>query len=222
MGPIGRGQFVSPLVAGVVEPEDVFLMRSSSVGCWMPPLRCADTEEWILDDKPDNARGWQPRRGGAAGVAAALLLGLVAAACSTPQYQPLGHETDLTGAYALAFQAACDLDCGSGRVVYVVVSPSEPEVTTAIVDSTTAQVTTVISPIALRDRLVEGEVAIVFTIETAVLSGDVAVVRVGRSEVTSEISTYIGRDYLVSLETGGRWVLRTSEDTGITTTTAIS
>lgn len=188
----------------------------------MPPLRCAGTEEWNLDDKPDNARGPQPRRGRAAAVVAILLLSSVGAACSAAQYQPLGHDTDLAGAYAIAFQTACDLDCGSGRVVFLVVSPSDPGITAAIENSTSAATRTAISPIAVRDGLREGDVATVYTIESAVLSGEVAVVRIGKSEVTTEISTYVGRDYLVSRETDGRWVLRTSEDTGITTTTAIS
>jgi hypothetical protein len=147
---------------------------------------------------------------------------LVVAACSAPPFETLGHDSDLTGAYALAFEAACDLDCASGRTVYAVVSPSAPAITVVITESTSAEVVTAISPIAVRDQLGEGETATVFTVEAAVLVDDVAIIRVGRSEVTAEISTYIGRDYLLSLRTEGQWRLRTSEDTGITTTTAIS
>jgi hypothetical protein len=156
------------------------------------------------------------------GVAATLLVSAALAACTAAPYKALDHETDLTGAYALAFQAACDIDCGSGRTVHVVVSPTDPAVTEAIVDSTPAEVLTLISPIAVREGLPDDEPATVFTVEAAVLSDDVAIVRIGRSEVTTEISTYVGRDYLVSLDGEGRWALRTSDETGITTTTSIS
>jgi len=176
-----------------------------------------------LEDSPDSAillrRSWWSRL---PGVAPWLLLSVALLACSAPPYETLSHETDLTGAYALGFQAACDIDCGSGRTVHVVVSPEDPGIIAAVVESTPANVTTAISPIAVREGLSDDEAVTVFTVETAVLSDEVAIVRIGRSEVTTEISTYVGRDYLVSLGDDGRWTLRTSEDTGITTTTAIS
>jgi hypothetical protein len=174
-----------------------------------------------LKDNHNSSRRWRLPWWSRLPGTAAILVGIVVA-CSTPLYEPLDHDTDLAGAYALAFEAACDIDCGSGRLVYLVVSPTDPAITEAIVESTPAVVLTAISPIAVRDGLRDDVPATVFTVESAVLADDVAVIRVGHSEVTAEISTYIGSDYLVSLSKQGRWTLRTSEDTGITTTTSIS
>ena len=86
-----------------------------------------------------------------------------------------------------------------------------------------AEVRRVEAPIAVRDELAGTEVAVVFNVEEAVVEDDVVVVvRIGRSEVSIDISSYAGADYLTSLEFNGGWVLRTPEETGITVTTSVS
>ena len=139
-----------------------------------------------------------------------------------PEYEVLTAETDFTGAYVIAFQVACGDECGSGRVVYLVPNISDPDAIDAMVDSVPAQVRIVEAPIAVRPSLEGTEVAIVYNVEEAVIEDDVvAVVRIGRSEVT-DVSTYRGEDHQLSLEFGGDWVLRTPEETGITVTTSVS
>ena len=139
-----------------------------------------------------------------------------------PEYEVLTTETDMTGAYIIAFQVACGNDCGSGRTVFLTANVSDPAIEDALVNSVPANVRVVEAPIAVRPGLEPTEVAIVYNVEEAVIEDDVvAVVRIGRSEVT-EVSTYRGADYQLSLEFGGGWVMRTSEDTGITVTTSVS
>lgn len=148
-----------------------------------------------------------------------VVLLVVAAGCSTAPYEALSGETDLTGAYVVAFETACDTDCGVGRTVYLASNVSDPGVIGAIQDAVSAVVIPVKSPIAVRDRQIGDVAVLVFTLEEASLEGQIATVRIGHSEVTDDFSSYVGNDYLVSLRIEGGWVLRIPDDAGITVTT---
>ena len=176
-----------------------------------------------LAERPSRTDSHTSRRALASLAPLLIVLIVVASSCSTAEYEPITAETDLTGAYVTAFQTACDIECGAGRIVYLTVNVSDPSVAPALVDSVPAEVRRVEAPIAVRDELAGTEVAVVFNVEEAVVEDDVVVVvRIGRSEVSIDISSYAGADYLTSLEFNGGWVLRTPEDTGITVTTSVS